>query len=151
MDSAALIDSVVAAHPRVTVDSWVDKDGDETVTFTPANAMGVSVTVCLRSDSSVTVEAGSFFTSLDEWPPGEERLGVASDLVLSFAKNGYLRLRNFWGYLSLGMHFSKGLDDRYIAGPASGFWGVDEYVGRLGYSVAESLDAWHGTRAANSD
>ena len=151
MDSSVLVSRVVAEHPFINVDSFTDADGEEAVTFTPPNDTGASVTVSFRADGTVTVAAGSFFENLDEWPLGEHRLGAAIDLVLSFAEHGYLRLRSVWGYLTVGLDIPRGMDNRYIAGPAAGFWGVDEYVGRFGYSVTEWLDPWQGTRAANSD
>ena len=147
MSSASLIDQVLAVHPLVSVDRWSDLDGDETISFIPANDDGVSVTVYLRSGDTVQIEAVSFFADLHSLP-APERLEAAARITLAFAEHGYLRVR----LLGERLRYLLGGDDNpYVAGPADGYWGVDEYAERFGSDIVERVGPWLGTRTGNSD
>jgi len=136
-------DRVLAVHPLVAVDILEAEDGGFTqLVFTPANPNGVSVWVYVNYDNSVQVNAGSMVAEDLEYSATlAERIEVSLRLVLSLAANGYSKVRAFW--------FLGPLSPSHV-GPTSGFWGLDDYIGRPMSEIVESLEPWEGTGASDS-
>jgi hypothetical protein len=135
---------VLAVHPLVEVDILEAENGGFTqLVFTPANPSGVSVWVYVNYDNSVQINAGSMVAEDLEYSATlAERIDVSVRLVLSLAANGYSKVRTFW--------FLGPLSPSRV-GPTSGFWGLDDYIGRPMSEIVESLDPWEGTGASDSD
>lgn len=129
-----IVAGVVARHPHVEVDAWTSgADGSRCVNFVPRNDAGASVTVTVDILGSVVVECGACVLRDVDYVSVGTVIENTVKLVLAFADHGYVKVRTVWALGSLSPS---------LVGPASGFFGLDDYIDRPLSEVVDVLDPW---------
>lgn len=125
--------SVTTVFPEVTVDEW-SEGRSRVIHFVPPNEDGASVTITVGD--SVVVEAMFFSEDLAEHGSRETQATIATGIALSIADNGLAKVTQPLPQFPFR---------ETVYGPASGYWGIDEFALSVLRPPVLALWPWSGS------